>query len=371
MFMLLVLYSYVSVKYITLQHLPFSPATIPGNPGRLVAGDDFPGRHVAREKSNGKCRMGYLPGRLSWATKPGPHILVKQLSATVEIDRWEYGRRVKKYEGFRVDVKRKSIKDKVYREVFEVDEAFDIENSRARSFQMKGIHIIKTRVNAVRDWSSPKTLPEDLVKAFKLPTEPHHSPYLIRWIKKGPTLKVIEICKIPLANGKHYNELVTCDVVDIEACHCRFSQDEFKEQDFGNFGASPRDIQAERKETRVSYALVMKGVSDAMENAIPSVIKPLLAGFGKTVIDDTLDALPPFRNIQQQIDLTRKTTLLVFVSNEVLGFDSIKELYVNDEDCGNIWMELETKQHRGEFILLDGYLFKCNRLCILKTSLRS
>nr|GFC68946.1 hypothetical protein [Tanacetum cinerariifolium] len=47
----------------SLQHLLFSPATIPGNPGRLVAGDDFPGRHVTREKSNGKTRMGYLPGR--------------------------------------------------------------------------------------------------------------------------------------------------------------------------------------------------------------------------------------------------------------------------------------------------------------------
>nr|GEV89797.1 hypothetical protein [Tanacetum cinerariifolium] len=29
----------------------------------MNAGDDFPGRHVAREKSNGKARMGYLPGR--------------------------------------------------------------------------------------------------------------------------------------------------------------------------------------------------------------------------------------------------------------------------------------------------------------------
>nr|GEZ77612.1 transposon Ty3-I Gag-Pol polyprotein [Tanacetum cinerariifolium] len=177
-----------------------------------------------------------------------------------------------------VKVKEKILKTEVRREVFEVDEALVIENSRASSFQMRGIHVIETKVNAVRDWSSPKTLPED--------------------------------------------------------------------------------FQAERKETGVSYPLVMKGVNDVMENAIPSVIKPFLAEFGKIVIDDTLDALPPFRNIQHQIDLNRKTTLLVSVSNEVLGFDSIKELYVNDEDYGNIWMELETKQYRGEFILLNGYLFK-------------
>nr|GEZ00300.1 RNA-directed DNA polymerase [Tanacetum cinerariifolium] len=278
----------------------------------------------------------------------------------------DYGR-VKRYEGFRVDVKRKSIKDKVCREVFDVDKSFDIENSRASSFQVKGIYVDETKVNAVWDWSSPKTLPEDrnnkvrlrfkknmmskaLVKAFKLPTEPHHSPYHIGWIKKGPALKVTEICKVHLAIEKHYNELVICDVVDIEASH---------------------DFQAERKETGVSYALVMKGVNDVMENAIPTIIKPLLAEFDKIVIDDTLDALPPLRNIQHQIDLSRKISLLVSVSSEVLGFDSYKELYAIDENVGNIWMELETKQHRGEFLLLDAYLFKGNRLCIPKTSLKS
>ncbi|GJZ71593.1 hypothetical protein Tco_0635444 [Tanacetum coccineum] len=77
------------------------------------------------------------------------------------IDCWEYGRRVKNYEGFRVDVERKSIEDKVRREKeFEVDEPLDIENSRASSFQVRGIHVDKTKVNAVRDWSSPKTFPD-------------------------------------------------------------------------------------------------------------------------------------------------------------------------------------------------------------------
>nr|GFA74344.1 hypothetical protein [Tanacetum cinerariifolium] len=45
-----------------------SLATIPGNLGRLVAGDRFPGRHVAWKTSNGKARMGYLRGRHSRAT---------------------------------------------------------------------------------------------------------------------------------------------------------------------------------------------------------------------------------------------------------------------------------------------------------------
>ncbi|GJX72546.1 RNA-directed DNA polymerase [Tanacetum coccineum] len=132
------------------------------------------------------------------------------------VDRWEYGRHVKKYKGFQVDVKHKSIKDKVRREkVFEVDKALDIENSRVSSFQVRGIHVDETKVNAVRDWSSPKKLPK-------------------------------------VRNNKVANAL------------------------------------------------------------------------------------------------SRNTTLLVSISNEVVGFDSIKELYESDEDFGNTWMELETKQHWGQ-----------------------
>ncbi|GJW73024.1 hypothetical protein Tco_0132394 [Tanacetum coccineum] len=356
----------------------------------------------------------------------------------------EYGRRIKKFEGFRVDVKRKSIEDKVHREVFEVDEAFAMENSMASSFQVRGNHVEETKVNAFRDWDSPKILLEvrynkvadafqeeyeleyaepldkeaeqvtyvvqrtlclpkvsgssqrnkifqtkclfkekicymiidggscetlvskALVKAFQLPTEPYPSPYQIRRIKKGLALKVTEICKVPLALGKHYNKLVTCNVVDMETCHTKLEN-----KTLAALVASPKDFQAKRKEMGVSYALVMKGVNDVMKNAIPAVIKPLLAEFGKIVTHDTLDALPPLRNIQHQIELSRKTTLLVSISSEVLGFDSIKELYAIDEDFGSIWMELETKQHRGEFLLLDGYLFKGNHLCIPKTSLKS
>nr|GEW15777.1 extracellular solute-binding protein, family 3 [Tanacetum cinerariifolium] len=247
---------------------------------------------------------------------------------------------LKKYEGFRVDVKCKSIEDKVRCEkVLEVDGAFNIENSRASSFQVRGINVDET---------------------------------------KGLALKVTEICKVPLAIGKHCNELVTCDVIDIEACHVLLERQWQHDVDSTHqenktlvtLVASTKEFQADRKETRVSYALVVKGIEDVMKNAILAVIKPKLAKFGKIMTDDTLDALPSLMNIQHQINLSRKTTLLVSISNEVLGFDSIKELYANDKDYGNIWRELETKQHRGEIILLDGYLFKGNRLCIPKTSFK-
>ncbi|GJY94070.1 transposon ty3-I gag-pol polyprotein [Tanacetum coccineum] len=56
--------------------------------------------------------------------------------------------------------------------------------------------------------------------------------------------------------------------------------------------ASPKEFQAERKETGVSHALIVKGVEDVMENAIPTVVKPLLGKFSKTVTDDSSDALP-------------------------------------------------------------------------------
>nr|GFB10964.1 transposon Ty3-I Gag-Pol polyprotein [Tanacetum cinerariifolium] len=141
------------------------------------------------------------------------------------------------------------------------------------------------------------------------------------WIKNGPALKVTEICKVPLAIGKYYNELVTCDVVDMEACHVLLER------------PWQHDVDSTHQE-------------DVMENAIPAVVKPLLAEFGKTVADDMLVTLPLLRNIQHQIDLSKKTTLLVSIINEVLGFDSIKKLYASDEDFSNILMELKTKQHR-------------------------
>ncbi|GJY39853.1 putative nucleotidyltransferase, ribonuclease H [Tanacetum coccineum] len=171
-------------------------------------------------------------------------------------------------------------------EVFDVDEALDIESRGRVLFKNNKVADVfqeedeleyaepldreaeqEKICSIIIDGGSYENLvSKAFVKAFKLPTEPHPSPYQIGWIKKGPTHKVTEIFKVPLAIGKHYNELVTCDVVDIEACHVLLE----------------RPWQHDVDSTH-------QGVEDVMENAIPTVVKPLLAEFGKTVADDTLE----------------------------------------------------------------------------------
>ncbi|GJV70775.1 transposon ty3-I gag-pol polyprotein [Tanacetum coccineum] len=104
-------------------------------------------------------------------------------------------------------------------------------------------------IEAVLDWLYQQELGGNVDKI----TVEHK----IGWIKKGSTLKVTEICKILLAIGKHYNELGTCDVVDMEACHvllgrpwCRRSQEEIGEQDFGNFGCITKGVLSRKERDR-------------------------------------------------------------------------------------------------------------------------
>ncbi|GKE85356.1 reverse mRNAase, partial [Tanacetum coccineum] len=156
-----------------------------------------------------------------------------------------------------------------------------------------GIHVDETKVYAVRDWPSPKTLSE--VRSFHgieavLSQEGRHVAFHSE--------------KLNEARQKHLNKI-----------HARWAS--FLEK----------------------FNYVIKHKSGA-SNKVTDV-------------------------------LSRKTTLLVTISNDVVGFESIKELYTNDEDFCNTWEEIETKQHQGEFLLLDGYLFKGNRLYIPKTSLRN
>ncbi|GJU47200.1 RNA-directed DNA polymerase [Tanacetum coccineum] len=64
--------------------------------------------------------------------------------------------------------------------------------------------------------------------------------------------------------------------------------------------------------------------------------------------------------------LSRRATLLVTLTHEVTGFEVFHNLYANDEDFGNTWSKLPF----DDYSMHDRYLFKGNRFCIPRCSLR-
>jgi hypothetical protein len=177
-----------------------------------------------------------------------------------------------------------------------------------------------------------------LVDHLKLKTEQHPHPYTIGWIKKGPSIQVTELCHVPLSIGKFYQDSVTCDVVDMDACHVLLGRPWQHDVDATHRGknntymflwkgkrvamkptppipkptkeeepkflsmCTHRVFLTESKETKEKFALVIK--EEVMPPSdIPEEMTPLLEEFRKIMSDDLPDGLPPMRDIQHHIDL--------------------------------------------------------------------
>jgi len=67
--------------------------------------------------------------------------------------------------------------------------------------------------------------------------------------------------------------------------------------------------------------------------------------------------------------LSRRYVLLHTMNTRLLGFEYMKELYDNDSDFAGIYNACGHSSS-SKFYLMDGYLFKKNRLCVPASSLR-
>jgi len=67
--------------------------------------------------------------------------------------------------------------------------------------------------------NSGNIVSKNMVAKLGLKTEKHPSPYKIGWIKQGAEAKVTKICRIQFSIGKNYLDEITCDVVEMDACH--------------------------------------------------------------------------------------------------------------------------------------------------------
>ncbi|XP_073260712.1 uncharacterized protein [Populus alba] len=67
--------------------------------------------------------------------------------------------------------------------------------------------------------SNENIISKSMVTKLGLKTEKHPSPYKIGWIRQGAEARVTEICHIQFSIGQNYIDNITCDVVEMDACH--------------------------------------------------------------------------------------------------------------------------------------------------------
>ena len=67
--------------------------------------------------------------------------------------------------------------------------------------------------------SCTNVISEEAVAKLALFAEPHPNPYKLVWLNKQTDIRISRQCKVPFSVGATYNDLLTCDVVPMDACH--------------------------------------------------------------------------------------------------------------------------------------------------------
>ena len=194
--------------------------------------------------------------------------------------------------------------------------------------------------------SSENIISKVMVTKLGLQARKHSTPYKIGWIKCGAKVKVTEVWHIKFSIEKNYADEVTCDVLEMDACHiilgCPWQYDVdaiYKGRDnvyifikrglkvvlgpikkeFSNIKPKPQGkpvllvdggkFMEETKEAREIFVVVVRGEVGRDSIDIPPILLPLLEEFQGVMPLDLPNGLPPVWDIQHQIDFTPGASL--------------------------------------------------------------
>ncbi|KAL6346066.1 hypothetical protein AAG906_025346 [Vitis piasezkii] len=156
-----------------------------------------------------------------------------------------------------------------------------------------------------------------LMKVLNLKIEKHPPRYKITWIKKGPEVQLLEVCKVPLSIGKYYKDEIVWRPWHYNVDATYKGQDNIfifwwfdkKIKDKFLFtNITGLDFFKQVDDANFVVALVVKGQSEATIN-IPTKVQEVLADFLNLSPNELLNEFPPMRNIQHQIDLVPGASL--------------------------------------------------------------
>jgi hypothetical protein len=182
---------------------------------------------------------------------------------------------------------------------------------------------------------------ENAVQKLALNTEKHPTPYCLEWFKKGNKVIVSKHCLVKFLIGTKYIDRTWCDVVAMDACHLLLGRLWQYDRNVHHDGRkntysflvdnvkltllpNPRDIPKPPKE--VGQTLLTKqefirempytdqvyllyGKECNATKIVPEAVTGLLDEFADVFPKDLLEELPPFHDIQHQINLVPDSSL--------------------------------------------------------------